>query len=555
MPPRTARTRPEPDQVRPNADSARNAPPPSRRRIVLIGTVLMAQVLALAIGYQFVIDIDCAATGQFTLCRSLRGMLARAIALAAGLGLLVLARPGAFVRFAAAAGQRDAGTRRALALNLAGMAILLAPMALLADGTDPARFRIAVAIWLLGGLIAVAASLRWIAPWPVWRRLLADLGWPVLPVLALVLTVPELAQLIQPLWDASALTLLTFALVYRVLWLTGDDAFALPDAYIVGVGDFAVHIARQCSGVEGFVLVGSFVAVYALLFHRTVRLLRFGLLVLPVALLLSWLLNILRIALLVWLGAHVSPALAVDGFHSYAGWLFFTLLAMAILLVVHASPSLHHSGARAPGTPLRADPAAARLLPFIAFMVSGIVAGAFFAPPEAGYPLRVAIMLAALMPFWAQYAALDWRLDPVPLALGALVGLGWVAAQGGASESGAELAAMLGGMSAAGAVLWMGLRVLGTVALVPLIEELFFRGYLLTRLDRGGVAWRLVAVAVSTGAFALLHGRWLEAGLAGLVFAWAYLRRERVADAVLAHLAANAVVAAAALMRGDWGLI
>jgi exosortase E/protease (VPEID-CTERM system) len=90
---------------------------------------------------------------------------------------------------------------------------------------------------------------------------------------------------------------------------------------------------------------------------------------------------------------------------------------------------------------------------------------------------------------------------------------------------------------------------------VPVIEELFFRGYVQARLDRGTVLSRIIAIAVSAGLFALVHGRWIEAGLAGMIFSFVYMRNGRLADAMAAHAVANAVIAAVALWRGDWALI
>lgn len=69
------------------------------------------------------------------------------------------------------------------------------------------------------------------------------------------------------------------------------------------------------------------------------------------------------------------------------------------------------------------------------------------------------------------------------------------------------------------------------------------------------MGWRLVALAVSSALFGLMHGRWWDAALAGLVFGLLALWRGRLADAVWAHVMANAVVALVALLRGDWALI
>jgi exosortase E/protease (VPEID-CTERM system) len=104
-------------------------------------------------------------------------------------------------------------------------------------------------------------------------------------------------------------------------------------------------------------------------------------------------------------------------------------------------------------------------------------------------------------------------------------------------------------------IAWALFRTLGTTLLVPIIEEAFFRGYVLTRLDTGSTIARVMAVGVSTAMFAVLHGRIVLAGIAGLFFAAAMLRRGRLGDAITAHIVANATVAAAAWYTGQWSLI
>lgn len=529
--------------------------PWKQHRALYLAGIVLAQLVALAALYQFIVEIDCGTTGSFEICRGLRSALGRGLAFLTGISVLVLARPAIFAAFARRAAITSTASLAAGICAWAGFALLLLPALYLADGTGPAEFARAVPIWLAGGALIIPATLRWIARWSDWAWLSRQLGWLGVAVLAFVVIMPELAQAVQPLWNIQALTFLTFALVFVLLRLLGTDAFADPDTFILGVEDFAVHIAAQCSGVEGFVLVGGFVALYAVLFHATIRHGRFWLIVLPLALLASWVLNITRIAVLVLLGAHVSPGLAVNGFHSYAGWIFFTLLALAILALVHRANGLHRIEARAPSTPITKDMTAAQILPFVAFMVSGLIAAALFDPAALGYPLRVAIMTAAVLPFLALLRTLPWQIDPLAWALGGAVGVLWIASQGASSAAGGELAAMLGAMSLAAAVVWSVLRLIGTVLLVPLIEELFFRGYILSRLDGDGWPRKLLAVTVSTAVFALLHGRYLEATLAGLAFAGCALRRGRVSDAVQAHIAANAVVAIGAVATGDWGLI
>ncbi|MDX2484099.1 MAG: exosortase E/protease, VPEID-CTERM system, partial [Pseudodonghicola sp.] len=327
------------------------------------------------------------------------------------------------------------------------------------------------------------------------------------------------------------------------------------------------EVAGSCSGIEGLALIVGFMVIYALLMRGTLRTGRYWLIVLPAALLVSWLFNLLRITVLILIGAHGSPALAVNGFHSFAGWLFFTLLALGVLAVVQGLPALQRTETTGPRTgprtgpvavtkdgtsaPLREDWAAARIVPFIVFMVSGLVVNAFWQSPALGFPVQAALMAAALWLYRAPLLALTWRLDPVALVAGLLVGIGWIALAQGQTVPLPGLETLAPGAFLA----WAVIRVLGTSLLVPVVEEAFFRGYLLARLDTGGLAMRLAAILISSLGFALLHGRILEAGLAGVVFALVMLRRGRLGDAIVAHATANAAVATAALLTGDWSLI
>ena len=79
--------------------------------------------------------------------------------------------------------------------------------------------------------------------------------------------------------------------------------------------------------------------------------------------------------------------------------------------------------------------------------------------------------------------------------------------------------------------LWLAFRVAGSVLIVPFVEELAFRGYLLRRLagqddddlSPGRYAW--LPFLVSSVAFELLHTRVLAGTLAGIAYALAYYRR------------------------------
>ena len=140
------------------------------------------------------------------------------------------------------------------------------------------------------------------------------------------------------------------------------------------------------------------------------------------------------------------------------------------------------------------------------------------------------------------------------IAAGLLIGLMWVAIPVTASD---EDYTPYGSLAGAALVGWLIMRGVCTILLVPLIEELFFRGYLEDKLRLGaGLIWKIGAAVVVAGLFAALHDRWAEAFVAGLVFSWLVQRQGgRLEDAIVSHAAANAFVFAGALILGNMSIV
>ncbi|MFP4044735.1 MAG: exosortase E/protease, VPEID-CTERM system [Rhodosalinus sp.] len=522
-------------------------------RLLLLGALFVAELVALVLVFQIAAPLECRQTEAEAACRALRGSVLRAFCLAVALGLYLSSRRAARARFVAMTAARATRLPWAL-LHAGGLAAAFLPMLLTPPEALNARFADLLPLLAGGALAITVGALGLLAAPRDWAAWLRAEPWGLLALVFAALLLPDLAHWLEPIWYWNTLAQITFVAVSLALLAVSDDVEVWPELAIIGTDGFNVNIAPQCSGVEGFVLMAAFLALYAALFREQVRMGRFWIVVLPLALLASWSFNVLRIAALILIGAHVSPELALNGFHSFAGWLAFTVLAILVLVVVNRVPWLQRDRAAAvmSGPPLAEDETAALILPFVAFMLSSLAVQAFFTTPALGFPLQAAAMLAALL--WLRGplpVLLAGRPEGIAVAAGLLVGLGWVAGAPAAAPPEPALTALAPALAA----LWVAARLAGTAILVPVVEELFFRGYVLARLDRGGPVWRALAVAVSTASFAALHDRWLAAALAGLVFAAVYLRRGRLVDAVAAHVVANAVVAAAALWQGDWRLI
>src|SRR5262249_49689700 len=103
-------------------------------------------------------------------------------------------------------------------------------------------------------------------------------------------------------------------------------------------------------------------------------------------------------------------------------------------------------------------------------------------------------------------------------------------------------------------------RVAGFVLLIPIVEEIAFRGYLLRRLISADFTkvpfetqtWK--SVLLSSLAFGLLHKHWVLGTLAGYAFAQAQRIRGKMGDAIVAHATSNGAIAAWAMLRQEWSL-
>ena len=91
-------------------------------------------------------------------------------------------------------------------------------------------------------------------------------------------------------------------------------------------------------------------------------------------------------------------------------------------------------------------------------------------------------------------------------------------------------------------------RWIGAALLVPVMEELFWRSFLMRWIEQPafeGVDPRRVgvkAVVLSTFVFTLAHTLWLAAAVAGLVYALLYVRTGKLWVPVIAHAVTNGVL-------------
>ena len=147
-----------------------------------------------------------------------------------------------------------------------------------------------------------------------------------------------------------------------------------------------------------------------------------------------------------------------------------------------------------------------------------------------------------------------------PVVAAAVICVTWIALGPMDPAARDRLVAELHGLGAAERWAWIVVRVVGSCLIVPVVEELAFRGFLLRWLVSPEFervpprAWTWSAFLLSSLAFGALHTHWILGTLAGLAFAVVLVRRGRLADAILAHVLTNAGIAVAVLAFGRWDL-
>ena len=188
------------------------------------------------------------------------------------------------------------------------------------------------------------------------------------------------------------------------------------------------------------------------------------------------------------------------------------------------------------------------------------------------YPLQTLFCGAMLAFFWREYPrALGWKGALWGMIVGTVVFVLWISPQAffhaeprikdGFDPSGIlRLGAPSAGLSLIYAATVV-LRFVRLVVVVPLVEELFWRGFLLRFLIREDFlslrfgSWSRWSFGVVTVGFMLEHrmADWPAALATGILYNLVAIRARRLSACVLAHALTNALLGVYVMRTHQWG--
>lgn len=218
--------------------------------------------------------------------------------------------------------------------------------------------------------------------------------------------------------------------------------------------------------------------------------------------------------------------------------------------------------------PMSSRAAWARILPFLTYMAFIAIAellgrlGWSAAELRWLYGVKIGAVLLVLAVFWRHYSELKTFALPAPavllaLAAGVLVLVLWLSLGAGWMTIGAAAGF---DPTSAGRIDWLlvALRIAGAALVVPVMEELFWRSFLLRWLDSPDfesvdpAQASIKSALITSVLFGFEHNLWLAGIVAGAAYCALYMRHRTIWSPILAHAVTNGLLGVWVVTTSSW---
>ncbi|MDB5906146.1 MAG: prenyl protease-related protein [Massilia sp.] len=224
--------------------------------------------------------------------------------------------------------------------------------------------------------------------------------------------------------------------------------------------------------------------------------------------------------------------------------------------------------AASPAPPLLNRAAWARILPFftyLAFLAIGeLLSRLGWSAAELRwlYGARIGAVALVLAIFWRQYDELKtFRLSAArvltALVAGVVVLVLWVNLSAGWMTIGAAAGF---DPTTAGRIDWplAAMRIAGAALVVPVMEELFWRSFLMRWIDTPAFQSlepsqvSVKSLILTSVLFGFEHNLWLAGVVAGLAYSALYIRHRTIWSPILAHAVTNGLLGVWVVVTSSW---
>jgi CAAX prenyl protease-like protein len=215
--------------------------------------------------------------------------------------------------------------------------------------------------------------------------------------------------------------------------------------------------------------------------------------------------------------------------------------------------------------------AQARCVPFAVFMLLLVVRGLVPGDGSWGidsrwiYAITVLAVGGLLAWYWREYGELvkqtlpSWAEAGLAVVVGGVVFALWIRLDAPWMQL-SEPTATFVPIDANGQMLWplIAVRWIGASLIVPVMEELFWRSFLMRWIRSPQFETvlpqqvGLKAIVLTTFVFTLAHTLWLAAVIAGLAYALLYVRTGKLWVPIIAHAVTNGALGIWVVATGRW---
>ena len=212
---------------------------------------------------------------------------------------------------------------------------------------------------------------------------------------------------------------------------------------------------------------------------------------------------------------------------------------------------------------LKASPTAVRVVPFVLFVGLTALQGKLF--PHSQYWLY---LLKTVLVGWMLWTVrkdvpeMRWRFSFWSLLAGVGVFVLWVGLDPFYPHlsSKPSIWRPLDDFSSRPMLAWffIGVRLIGSVLVVPFMEEVFFRSFIYRSIAARDFLsiplnhFHLAAFIATAAAFGFEHNEWLPGILCGLIYHWLILRSNQLGEAISAHALTNLLLGLWVVGKGAW---